>query len=143
MPTRQSRGYVHHTCGMQTEVSGFDFYRISNPFFFISGATQCARCGVVDLQSVCWTDTNESLRDYRARQRGKRSWVWIGWLLFLLGGAIAGAIILPRFAHANIGPEARIAIGIGLGCLVGVVLGYVGVPMIYHASIGKDPRDLQ
>jgi hypothetical protein len=93
LPT--SRLYVHDKCGKTTEVSGYDFNWLANPFTWVS-STYCATCnGDTTLGRVRWVDTNEPISKYRARLRRNAplSLIIFAYLVLpLLGIGLGGGI---------------------------------------------------
>lgn len=94
--TRRSRKYRHERCGGVTKVGDEDFSRLANPFTFVWSGTFCAVCeDDVSLEDVYWTDTDESIADYRRRVRKKAplSMKLTGWVAVPLIGFVIGAAV--------------------------------------------------
>lgn len=90
-----SRLFEHTRCGGVTKISGDDFIRVSDPFTIVFN-TYCAQCEAdVSLSEVYWTDTDESIADYRSRMRSKAplKFMLIGFLVTPLCGALAGFLL--------------------------------------------------
>lgn len=90
-----SRQFGHPHCGGVTKISGDDFIRVSDPFTIVFN-TYCAQCEAdVSLSEVYWTDTDESIADYRSRMRSKAPFrfMLIGFLVTPLCGALAGFLL--------------------------------------------------
>lgn len=136
---RDCRTYRHKSCGHSTEVSGFDFVRLANPYFFVMGSTVCCQCGPVSLSEVSWSDTGETVADYRRRLRSRRIWVWLLWPILIAIGAWGG-ITFGMQDNAN-RPDMLAAIG-GVGAFVGIVAAFFIVPLVFHISILCDPRHI-
>jgi hypothetical protein len=94
--TRKKRSYLHSHCGGVTQVGDDDYARLANPFSLVWGQTFCAACEQdVSLDDVRWTDTQETLADYRQRMRRHApmsmklaGWVGVPLAGFLLGGFV-------------------------------------------------------
>jgi hypothetical protein len=92
--TRRSRSYRHNHCGGVTTVDDDDFSRLANPFAFVMGSTFCAECEQdVSLEDLYWTDTEESIADFRRRVRkdAPLSMKLTGWVGVPIGGFLIGA----------------------------------------------------
>lgn len=92
--TRRSRSYRHGHCGGVTTVEDDDFSRLANPFAFVMGSTFCAECEQdVSLEDLYWTDTEESIADYRRRVRkdAPLSMKLAGWVGVPIAGFLIGA----------------------------------------------------
>src|SRR5262249_24337849 len=77
-----SRVYVHPDCGGETDIAGNRFYRVADPFEFVS-STYCAGCGrYVGLSRVHWEGRRDSIRVWRGKMRAKappslKSFRWV------------------------------------------------------------------
>lgn len=136
---RDRRTYIHEQCGQATEVSGFDFVRVANPFFFAMGSTVCCQCGPVSFGEVAWNDTGESVAAYRRRLRSKRIWVWLFWPVLIAAGAFGGVMFGMRDNADR--PDMLAAAG-GMGAFIGLVVAYFVVPIVFQIAIFRDPRNI-
>jgi Predicted transmembrane sensor domain len=117
------RAYVHSLCGGVTRVSGGDFLDICDPFVPCA-ATYCCECAEsAPLSDVRWTDTGESIFDYRARLLTKtpkllRVWhygvgILVGAALGSTGGLVVG--LVNRVPQNKIGMVAALSGLVGAG----------------------------
>ncbi|WP_044300432.1 hypothetical protein [Rhodopirellula sallentina] len=136
---RDRRTYTHSQCGQATEISGFDFVRLANPYFFTMGSTVCCQCGPVPLREVAWDDTGETVAAYRRRLRSKRIWVWLFWPILIALGA-GGGVMFSMQDNAN-RPDMLAAAG-GVGVIIGIVVAYFIVPFIFQLTMFRDPRHI-
>lgn len=122
------RKYVHIRCGQPTQISGFEFERLCDPFDPAT-RTFCSSCGQMDdIQCFQWLDTTENLGAYRTRLRNSippaaLAWRWvrlviiIGLPLFaMMAAAVAG--VSPSDKHMN----QRALWGLGVGFVVALVV---------------------
>jgi hypothetical protein len=66
-----ARVYFHLDCGNTTEIGGYQFERLANPFCLVT-STFCSGCGkAVPLNTVEWSDTQENVATYRHRLRNE------------------------------------------------------------------------
>src|SRR5262245_39389455 len=102
------RVYVHRTCGTLTEVSGYDFQRLTNPFTMVPG-TICVGCGrAVPIRQVEWADSGENVAAYRRRLR-------------------AAMPLVRRLFFHGLGPTVGALVGYACGFAFGMlVIGPVG-----------------
>jgi hypothetical protein len=125
---RDSRVYVHETCGGETEVSGDDFARLASPFSWVT-QTYCASCGTfAGLRQFAWTDTDEDIASYRRRLRARAplSLKLCAWVFGpLLGAALCAAI---GFACTSDGVS---------GAVVGGLVGLVLLPLLLMHVLAK------
>ena len=113
---RSSRVYLHPDCGGGTEVSGYDFYRVADPFEFVS-STYCASCSrYVGLGSVQWEGRKDSIRAWRRKMRAKAP-LSLKLFRWVIAPAVCG------FLGLLIGLVAADEKGKALGAVIGLVIG--------------------
>ena len=88
---KDSRTYYHSRCRKLTVVSGGDYAKLCDPYWFWSGAFCCHCDMVVPLNTVEWDDTGEPIRKYRRRMRRQTPGFLAAWQLGL--GALVGAVV--------------------------------------------------
>ena len=88
---KDSRTYYHSRCRKLTEVSGGDYAKLCDPYWFWSGAFCCTCQKDVPLNTVEWDDTGEAIPKYRRRMRRQTPGFLAAWQLGL--GALIGAIV--------------------------------------------------
>jgi hypothetical protein len=93
------RVYYHAACGGYTEITGYDFERLVDPFDDYVRETHCAGCrNYVPIKFVRWADTGEDIETYRQRLRNRATVLRLIWrnVIPIIVGAVAfiGAILL-------------------------------------------------
>lgn len=137
--TRRSRSYRHDHCGGVTKVGDDDFSRLANPFAFVMGSTFCAECEQdVSLENLYWTDTEESIADYRRRVRNDAplamkltGWLGVPLLGFLIGAGIGALTDGGAFVFWGFG-----AIGL-------FMFSAFSMPVLSHYVWGIDYRQMK
>ena len=86
-----ARTYVHLPCGTPTTVAGDDFKLLCDPYSgVLHASTVCMHCDRADsLDRFAWSDTRESLTNYRRRLKrtvspGYVAWRWLVPSVFLV-----------------------------------------------------------
>lgn len=90
-----ARAYACGSCKSETLVSDSSLTHVTNPFRLTS-ASICANCGPTPLKVLRWSDTGESVADFRRRMfRLTPAWVKVVQYLIIPGllGVGAAAII--------------------------------------------------
>lgn len=88
---KDSRTYYHNRCRRLTEVSGGDYAKICDPYWFWSGAFCCTCQKEVPLSTLEWDDTGEPIAKYRRRMRRRTPGFLAAWQLGV--GALIGAVV--------------------------------------------------
>ena len=118
----RTRTMRHLACGGETELSGFSYYEVCDPFTFQTPTVRCGCCGQkVDLRECWWADTGETLDQYRQRLRATASWwtwVWRLGLIPLLGVG-AGLLLLRQIGRKPDLVEAGLLVGLGFAFVTG------------------------
>ena len=93
------REYLHDDCGEVTVVSGSDFVGLCDPRLSVN-ETFCSHCDDFDkLKAFRWSDTDESLSEYRKRLRqliplyvriAGASWIF---LVCIILGLVTGCLM--------------------------------------------------
>src|SRR5438093_4430661 len=119
-PAPTSRVYVHPDCGGGTKVSGYDFYRVADPFEFVS-STYCAGCSrYVGLGSVKWEGRKDSIRAWRRKMRAKAplSLKLFRWVIAPVVCGLLG-LLIGLVAADEKGKALAAIIGLVIGALFG------------------------
>lgn len=122
------RAYVHLACGLQTEVDGSDFRGLCDPVGgLLPTTTFCVFCARQDaLEQFAWTDTNETLADYRRRIRGSLSAFYVVKRRLLLIACLLVVPIALAYGASRLftgRPVLAGAVGFAVGLLAGL-MGY-------------------
>jgi len=122
-------------CGGNTRVDGHEFLVLADPFSFVT-KTMCSVClEYPELDQVAWSDTDETIANYRRRVRSEllplaRVWAYaVGPLVGALIGSIVGACWPP---HRT--PE------IITGVIGGAIIGWLVLQMPARRYLGMDFR---
>jgi hypothetical protein len=112
-----SRVYLHIDCETGTQVSGFDYVRLSDPFSMIVGETFCCGCGThFPLGAFVWEDSGETITEWKRRKRSEAPGLLIVFRFFLfpLIGGVIGGVLGHVIGKANEVPDPKGALILGI-----------------------------
>jgi hypothetical protein len=140
-----ARVYTCVRCGQGTVVTGWHFLWLADPYRSCT-ETYCAGCNMlVPLNLVAWTETGESIHEYRARVR-RFTPTWIGVLRSWLG-ILPGAVLGAQAGYligwwSGISWDRSLAAAF-TGSIVGGFLGSVLLNRLVYALAGVEYRQMR
>ena len=129
------RGYVHSACGRETVVDGGDFRGLCDPVGgLLPTTTFCVHCARQDaLDQFAWSDTKETLADYRRRIRGSLSAFYTIKRRLLLVACLLVAPIGLAYGASRVFTSRPVLAGV-LGFVLGLLGGLIGLGAYLETS---------
>ena len=142
---RNSRDYVHTSCGGETTIDGPEYAAFADPLSKMT-STYCSECeDVFPVSEFAWADTRERISDYYAHYQKQASGLQQflasrGGMFTLAGIMLVAGLSLTLVVGVVLGLVAGVA-----GAIVAIVLHVMVIgPMILRQVLGtSDPRQLE